>query len=1403
MPRTLNFRFVIGCFVVVAVVLTALHFTHRWQVQKQTGAFLRQADSARESGDIESEKLYLERYLASQPEDLDARERLARLLAKIANSLRDCEYAYTALEDVLRRDPSRAELRRFVAEYALKLNEFRSAKEHFTELLKRNPNDAESESRYAWILFLEKEYREAADWYRKAYTHQPDRIDAYVEHARLLRQYLSEPAAADQVIQLMVERNRSVRKAHITEAHYRLLYGNPQQVESALAEAKKLGPEELDVLVLSVEVAEEAIKQARQAGDGSTVQAKRAEIRATVDRGLKVHAKSVELYVKRAQWEETAEKAMAVIQSGLEAVPGDLTLLAALFDHQFRAGQTAIAATFKEMEKAGLSPAQLAYHEALVNMVQGDWAVAARKLEQVRSTAAPVLARTASLHLGRCYMQMGDADRRLQAYFRAVSEDMNEASWVPALMGLAEAYSANGRPEDALKTYQKLADSNRAPQAWFMVARLRMFRELQNPDPMRRDWKLAEDAVERVARIFPQETETRLLRAKLHALRGQFDEARKIRNELFAERKMEPAVWIAHAEQVAHDRTPTEAIQVLADGRKQLSDPPALRSEQIRYLVSSKEPNAVTKLEELAEGIDQYPVPVRVELLREITDAATVMGASDLTNRMIDRILAIRPNDLPTLQLRFDQRLNGTDAAALEQLLAEIRQANGEEGPTTRFCRARYLLWKAHRKDDRSGLREAFGLLEGLEAERAGDARLSRGKAYIAELEGRTDAALTYYQQAVQRGDTDLQVIRKLSTLLDQKGRHAEAQEVLAKLNETARSDSNILRLMAELSLKGNDRNQALVQAAKAVSEDSTNVADLTWLARMRRSAGDQAGAERAYRKATSLKPEDSDGWLLWMEYLIATNRKSEADTAMEEAKTKVRPEAVPLMIARYNALTGDHVQARAAFEKARQERPTDLKVLQAEADYLTASQQWALARDAWDRVIKLVGASVEDKQFAAQMLAVCLAIDPDYAVSQRALEVLKQHGIDTSTSSVANTPSQRWARAVVLSLQKDRASKLAAIKTLEEDRASLTPRGRFLLAQLYSQVGNPASFRVTMIELLQAASHNPLYVAHFAGWLLDQNDYQEAEKWVTKLETLQPNSLWAVELRVRLLAARKDLAGARAALKAWENRPTPPYGLLAAVAELVGLYPEAERYLKLVVDANQTKLPEVVLELAKYYARRGRMKEAIDELDKAWKSCPPAAVGQACVVVLSVAPPGDRSAVKRVAEWLDTARSNNTAWPSLLHQLAYVRNVEGRYTDAIAIYRQLTNVPNPHPLDLNNLAYLLSAHQGQHEEALMLLERAKRAIGPVSDLLDTEAQVRIARGTKDDLVIARRLLQDVIAMAPSGVAHFHVAQLEQKAGNKIEATVAWVEAERKKLTTADLHPLEWAAFHEMATRQK
>jgi tetratricopeptide (TPR) repeat protein len=1460
MRFTINWRFLLKLIAAVVVVAVPIHLLHRYQVRKQVDVFLRHADEARDKKEPEREINFLRRYLMARPNDLDTRERLARALCKNAKSGRQLTEGYLAVEDVLRRDPDRQELRRFAIDFALdpRLGLYAEARVHIDYLLdpKRRPNDGELEGLYAKSLALQGRFgvsstdvKGAWHWYERSIGHRKDLIDSYIGLAGILRFQLRQTDEADRLIAAMlgVDRNdpkkqdveaaknlqnfrtfvylaeywRSLNRGNdlatavapaVADAQYGRQVSSDLHVRDAVAhaveKAQSLAPDELDVLLLAAEAARDQARSLAAARKQEEAEQVRTKARQHLARAMDLHPKSSAVYLAAAALDaetKSLAEALATVRKGCEILPDSRDLLLALLDYQIRSADARGASeTLDRLANTGLPPVLMDYHHARILALEDRWLDVALVLTGIREEAAsdPVLSRQVHLLLAQCSVQLGEYDNALAAFQRARPDNTSDPLWIPVMLGIAEMQAALGQDEEALATYRDLTDY--AGGAWVHILRLEMLRVFREPDERKRDWTAALAARDAADRYFPDPrqapTNFRILKAELESFRGNHDAARQSLKELQEERSQELPVRLAVAAEEERSGNPAAAAAVLADAERDLGDSQPLRLARARLWVESKPNDLAAKLESLVAGAEKFPRAEQRRLLRGLADMAHDNGFAELAGRILEKLAVLQPDDLSVRLVLFDRALQAgrlEDAAVVQR---EIQRIDGETGTSARFSKAVLALWRAQKRNDRSGLSEARILLEAVELRRPHWGRVALALALLHDLRGDADTAIDKFREALGKGETSPAALRRYMQLLYLRSRFDEAVEVLHRLGESVALSPDARRLAAEIERRNGNLAGAIQHAIQAVPPDSKNAKDQLWLGQLFWAARRYKDAEAALQKATELDPAATDGWLVLIQFLNATNRPEDARKALETAKDKVEKTEQSLFLGRASTLIGDYNSAASAFRKASAERPTHVPTLQAEAEFLFLTRDLPAAREAFDRVVHLKSATPEEREAALTMLAFAFAADQDYETSRRALETLELLRPKTS----AETPAQRRNRILILARRNDPASRLQAIRLLEEDRGSLTATDQFLLAQLYRTLGSKhwPQVRVVMADLLRrpGAAKVPLYLSFYAKFLLDEGDPTEAAKWIDRLKETRGDALETAILEARLLAARKELPKARSLLLKRAEMEKAPLDAIAQACEDIGLFEDAEVLLKRYVAEAQASNPRAPLELAMFYGRRNRVVEALPICESISASVPVSEVADVVVTVLYLAKSRSPEDIARAYQWVEAMAAKTPGQP-LFRQLGDIRNLQEDYAAAIDLYRRAIAANPKDAQSLNNLAFLLSALEKKHDEALKLIEQARRAAGPDNpNLLDTKAIILLNKG---EFVAARQPLERILAVTPNAVAYFHLAQVEDAAERDLEARVAWKHAADLGFKRDDLHPLERPGFDQLARELK
>src|SRR5262249_32830622 len=159
-----------------------------------------------------------------------------------------------------------------------------------------------------------------------------------------------------------------------------------------------------------------------------------------------------------------------------------------------------------------------------------------------------------------------------------------------------------------------------------------------------------------------------------------------------------------------------------------------------------------------------------------------------------------------------------------------------------------------------------------------------------------------------------------------------------------------------------------------------------------------------------------------------------------------------------------------------------------------------------------------------------------------------------------------------------------------------------------------------------------------------------------------------------------------------------------------------------------------------------------------------------------------------RVEKWLKAALTKEPTSKRLRLALSDLYNTQERYSEVIALYKQLLKENDRELLVLNNLAFLLTFSQGDTKEALELVNRAITAVGPTPELLDTRALIYLKKGQNKEAV---EDLNNALAQAPGASRYFHLARAYLLTGNRTAALVALARAKALGLKVGDMHALE------------
>jgi len=377
-------------------------------------------------------------------------------------------------------------------------------------------------------------------------------------------------------------------------------------------------------------------------------------------------------------------------------------------------------------------------------------------------------------------------------------------------------------------------------------------------------------------------------------------------------------------------------------------------------------------------------------------------------------------------------------------------------------------------------------------------------------------------------------------------------------------------------------------------------------------------------------------------------------------------------------------------------------------------------------------------------------------------------------------------------------------------EKQSLAPQDQFMLAQLYLAEADWQKANSRMSSLLNSHGKEPRYVAAYASALLRQGQTAEAEKWLSRLEKLAPKRFLTVSLRADAFFQQGEYDQAIGLLEDFlESADSQPADRAARLDLVATSLQEFARRLK---DISQqslaTKLfrkaeavrrqyiaehPEQELMLAVLLAQEGRLDDALELAERAWKKSPPAAIANVTAAVLAGAASPEQ--IRRMEAILVAALEKHGRPVPLLLILADLQALQQRHKEAEVLFREVIEKDQAGVLAMNNLAVLLALQGTRLDEALELIEKAIRTAGPVSTLLDSRASVYLTLGQANKALAD---LEAAIADAPKPNRYFHKAQALYELGQEEAAGEALAKARQLGLKPELLDPLEQSSYRKL-----
>ncbi|GAB6184689.1 tetratricopeptide repeat protein [Thermopirellula anaerolimosa] len=1442
--RTVNRRFVVIFTVSLILLGIAVYFLQRFQVRRNARFFYDRALQAQAEGKVPDAIRNLQWYVEFVPTDTEAAARLGSLLvdAKAYGA------AFFRLESVLRRDPSRSDSRRLLVDILLRMGRFRDAQEHLEQyLLKEFPEDADLLAKWARCLRGLRQPERALSVLQQAIEKDAALEDAYLLAAAITRYDLKRPEEGDAWIDRLLKAVPESPTAKYAAAVYFYELKDYAKAYELVSQSAEQSPQDVQTLLLAADTALRLDKA--------------DECKQWAERILQIEPDNADAHALLANASlrlDGIDAAIKILEESITKVkPRDRDrLLWTLASLELDVGRADSAeARVEALTKSAYDPPRVRYLRGRLLAQKGQWYEAVQTLEQARTSLVeqPDLLKQVDFWLGVCYGQLGNFDQSFASYAKAVNQD---PLWPQARLGRAAAFTELGRVDEAVAEYRTLVQMNQLSTSGLLdFARLLVLQNLAR-SRSERDWTEVRQVLDAVDKQVPNSPDTAILRAEIAAADGDNAEAEKTLEDARKNAPDSLDLVLTLTALAYRGGDASKAEQLLQEAEQKFGTTAGVLSAKARFLVGTDAaPEQLDAgLSEIAAQGESLPAAERQRLLNSLTVYAIQADRIELAKRFCRELSSLAPNSLRVRLLLFDLAIRAQDYQTVEPVLDEIAKIEGR-GPLWNYGRAVYLFLKS-KGEDRAALRSALGHLDQAAAQRPNWARLQSLRGIIYEQLGDEPAALNAYLGAVELGDRDLTTIRRVIPLLYKQQRFLEADRIVRSMEERqVPLSADVDRLASTINLQLENYDRALDMARRA-AENSSDYRDHAWygtvlsvLANRAQTSGQSADVDRTlklaeaeFRKAVELSPKTPEAWVALMQFYARSGQKEKAEAVIEETRAALEGGLAPLALGQCYETLQNLDEAERYYQEALTTSPSDPQVIRQVAEFYLRTGR---TESAVTQISRLTGGEVpakqEDVAWGRRAMALLLANRGGYENLQKGLSLMQQN----RTGGVGTIQDAR-AEALLLSshpLRRERNKAREILERLIAESPQVTPDDRFVLAQLYMADGDVVNAARHMRSLLASHGNEPRYVQRFVSFLIQQEDYSEAEVWQRRLETLAPDAFSTVSLRARLLveqgqddaalnllktyaeqapadnvdaadaASEKgsetggDASGAQTADDAKTAETPSADGSerllqlrravvgdalegLAQVLRRKGRQESADRFLAEVESVYRDfveKYPQATLLLSAFLARRGRADEALELFRRHWAESDPNIMTAAATVLLSRVYEDKSRAADLEAVILEALEKLERP-QGLLLTLADFYGLQGRVDEAAALYEEVLRRDPRNLLALNNLAVISALGRKNLDRALQCIDQALAIAGPVANVLDSKAIILMARENPQE---ALRIVNEAISDQPTGLLYFRQAQALLALKQTSAAKKAFEEAFAMGFSRDALHPLE------------
>jgi tetratricopeptide (TPR) repeat protein len=344
----------------------------------------------------------------------------------------------------------------------------------------------------------------------------------------------------------------------------------------------------------------------------------------------------------------------------------------------------------------------------------------------------------------------------------------------------------------------------------------------------------------------------------------------------------------------------------------------------------------------------------------------------------------------------------------------------------------------------------------------------------------------------------------------------------------------------------------------------------------------------------------------------------------------------------------------------------------------------------------------------------------------------------------------------------------------------------RLALAQLQVTRGDFDAALKTSQQVLTIDRNNSNARLIASAALMGQKKFGDSRQLLDSMLKANPSSPDVLfQLGVVNLAENKYKEAEDAFHRSYELNPANSRGLMGMVeTEMAQNHPDQAMQL---LQAESAKVPnrmDFILALGNTAVRAGQYDLAISYFEKVAAAMQKGSKAQGDIFLRIGETYRRKGDLTNSIVALQKAREILPDNGVVLSTLALVLDAAGRWTEARQVYEVVIKMDPTNGVALNNLAFLLSEHGGDLDDALTKAQRAKQLLPNLSEVSDTLGWIYLKKNLTDNAI---DIFKDLVNKVPAqAVFRYHLGMAYSQKGDKTRALKELQDALKYNPTKTD-----------------